>query len=410
MPTASASPASRPKAAAVVVAVLLFGFSMRTAVASLSPILDDIGQEIALSAPVVGMIGAAPLVCFGVFGMMTPFLTRRLGLEPMAVSCTGAVVVGLMLRGLALNGTGLLLSTLLIFAAVGAGNVLLPPLVKKYFPTRVGTMTGIYTSIMAVATFLPALLAVPIAIAAGWRMSLAWWSVFAIVALVPWIRIAVSDRAARAGQDVERADPRVLRRLWSSPLAWALTVAFAATSVVAYTSFAWLPRILADIAAVTPVTAGALLSLFAAMSLPISLLVPIVVDRFGGISVLFAIAVLAGFSGALGLLLAPQAATWLWVALLGLAPILFPLVVVQLSLRTRTHQTTVALSAMVQSVGYAIAALGPLAVGVLHDVFGDWKSSLVLLALVLLAAVPAGAVMVRGGTVESEWERRHGTW
>lgn len=394
----------------VVVAVLLFGFSLRTAVTSLSPILDDIGREIAISEVVVGAIGAAPLICYGAFGLVTPLLTRRLGLERMVVVSAGVVAVGLMLRGLAFDGTGLLLSTLLTFAAVGAGNVLLPPLVKKYFPAQVGTMTGVYTTIMAVATFVPALVAVPITIAAGWRMSLAWWSVFAILAMMPWIRILGLDRATWSGQAAEHADPRVLRRLWSSPLAWALTVAFAATSVVAYTSFAWLPRILVDIADVTPVTAGALLSLFAAMSLPISFLVPMIIDRVGGIGVLFAVAIAAGVSGSLGMLLVPQSAIWLWVALLGLAPILFPLVVVQLSLRSRTHQTTVALSAMVQSAGYSIAALGPLAVGLLHDAFGDWKASLALLVLVLLAAIPAGVVMVRGGVVESDWERRHGAW
>lgn len=401
---------SRSFQALIVLGILLFGFSLRTAVTSLSPILSHVDGELALPAMVVGLIGAAPLVCFGVMGMLTPLLERRVGLEGMVVVATLVVAVGLGLRGVVGDPVGLLLATLLIFAAVGVGNVLLPPLVKKYFPGRIGLMTGIYTTTMAVATFAPALVAVPLAESVGWRMSLASWSLFALVALVPWIRVTVLSRRAGPDEAVERANPDVLRRLWQSPLAWALTAAFVATSAIAYTSFAWLPRILVDTAGVDAATAGALLSLFAAMSLPPSLLVPILVARYGMIRTLFFSALGVGVAGCLGLLLLPGTATWLWVSLLGLTPIMFPLVVVLLSLRTRSHQTTVALSAMVQSVGYGIAALFPLAAGVLHDELGGWSASLGVLAAVLVLAAPAGIVMFRTRSIEDEWERRRGPW
>ena len=198
--------------------------------------------------------------------------------------------------------------------------------------------------------------------------------------------------------------------MWRVPLAWALTVGFAVSSTLAYTSFVWLPTILVDIAGVTPAVAGVLLALFAFMGLPASLTVPLLVTRWNATRALFGVAVGTGLAGIAGLLFAPTAAPWLWVGLLGLAPLLFPMTLVLLGLRTRTHEGAVALSGFVQSVGYAIAALFPFGIGLIHDVTGSWTVPLLILAAVVAAAIPAGVVAARKHTVEDDWERRHGTW
>ena len=66
----------------------------------------------------------------------------------------------------------------------------------------------------------------------------------------------------------------------------------------------------------------------------------------------------------------------------------------------------VSLSAFVQSIGYGIAALFPLGFGLLHDATGSWTVPLLVLAVVIVCAVPAGVIAARPGTVEDEWERR----
>lgn len=405
-------PPSRPLwqgRALALVGIVLFAFSLRTAVASLSPVLGFIGADFAVSPAVIGLIGTAPPVCYAVFGILTPQLERRFGLERLAVAAMAVAVIGMAWRGLAVDALTLLLSTALIFAAVGVGNILLPPLVKKYFPDRIGLMTTIYSTTMAVATFSPPLVAVPVADAAGWRLSLGLWAVFALVAMIPWIALLVRGRSD-ADVDIEAASPRAFGRMWRLPLAWALVVGFTVSGVLAYTSFAWLPTLLHDEAGVTPAAAGALLSLFAAMGLPSSLLVPVLVVRFHATRALFGVAVVSGLAGISGLLFAPQAAPWLWVVLLGIAPLLFPLTLVLLGLRTRTHETAVALSAFVQSVGYAIVALFPVGIGLIHGWTDSWTLPLILLAAVVAAAIPAGVVAARRHTVEDDWERRHGAW
>lgn len=407
------APAARPLwrgRALALLGIVLFAFSLRSAVASLSPLFDHIADEFDVPAVVIGLIGTAPPVCYAIFGLLTPALERRFGLERLAVAAMIVVTLGLIARALAPNSGLLLAGTALVFAAVGTGNILLPPLVKRYFPDRVGLLTTVFSTTMAVATFVPPLVAVPVADAAGWRTSLGLWAVFAVVAMVPWIGLAARERAAAADDDIEQPPPGALGRMWRVPLAWALMVGFTVSSTLAYTAFAWLPTILVDIAGVTPTVAGVLLSLFAFMGLPASLLVPLLVTRWNATRTLFGVAVGTGLTGIAGLLFAPTVAPWLWVGLLGLAPLLFPLILVLLGLRTRTHEGSVALSGFVQSVGYAIAALFPFGIGLIHEATGSWTVPLVILAVVIAAAIPAGVVAARTLTVEDDWERRHGAW
>ena len=393
-----------------VIGIVLFAFSLRSAVASLSPLIDHITDDFAMPPAIIGLIGTAPPVCYAVFGILTPIFERRLGLERLTVISIAVVTVGMVLRGFATDSVALLLGTSLIFAAVGVGNILLPPLVRKYFPDRIGLMTTIYTTTMAVASFLPPLVAVPVADASSWRFSLGVWAVFAGIALIPWIAMLVRERARTADEEIEPPNPQVFGRMWRIPLAWALAVGFLAAGTIAYTSFAWLPQLLVDTAGVTPAAAGALLSLFAAMGLPASLVVPLLVTRYNATRVLFGVAVTCGLTGFAGLLFAPQAAPWLWVALIGLEPLLFPLTLVLLGLRTRTHEGSVALSGFVQSIGYGIVALFPVGIGLLHGVTGSWTWPILALAAVVAAAIPAGVVVSRRVTIEDEWERRHGAW
>ena len=393
-----------------VVGIVLMAFSLRSAVASLSPLYDHIAEDFAVPAAVAGLIGTVPPLCFAVFGLLASGLERRFGLERTTIAALLLATAGLVARALAADAVGLLLGSALVFAGVGVGNVLLPALVKKHFPDRIGLMTTVYSTMMAVSTFTPPLIAVPVADAAGWRTSLGLWAVFALAGMVPWLLLSIRSRAAAADIDIEAVDTRVFGRMWRLPTPWALAVTFFVSSTIAYTCFAWLPTILVDTAGVSPQAAGVLLSLFALIGLPASLVVPSLVARRGVVMPLFAIASGAGVVGVAGLLLIPSTVTWLWVALLGTAPLLFPIVLTLVGLRTRRHDATVALSSFVQSLGYGATMLMPLGIGLLHDATDSWTGALVILGVVALLALPAGLVIARRRTVEQEWEARHGRW
>ena len=105
--------------------------------------------------------------------------------------------------------------------------MLLPPLVKRYFPDRVGLMTALYVTAMSISAFTPPLIAVPVADAAGWRVSLGQWAIVAALSLVPWIALLVHPKRQAPEALPEEADRGHLRHALRSPLAWALAVVFA---------------------------------------------------------------------------------------------------------------------------------------------------------------------------------------
>jgi CP family cyanate transporter-like MFS transporter len=303
--------------------------------------------------------------------------------------------------------------TILSLAGMGLGNVLLPPLVKKYFPGRIGPLTSLTTVMMSISTGVPSLVAAPLADSAGWRVAIGAWAAVAVVALVPWVALLVQhrrdterERAAAAALDqVEEAPAAVTGRVFRSPVAWALVGIQAASSFNAYAMFAWLPALLQDTAGQTPVASGALLAVFGFMGLPAAIIMPLLAARMKNVGILIQVGVLFFVVGYVGLLVAPAAAPLLWVAAAGSGPLLFPLVFVLINLRTRTHGGVVALSGFVQGIGYSIGAIGPLMFGVLHEATGGWTAPLLMLFVMVAVASASGFYLARPRMLEDTWDR-----
>ena len=394
------------------VGIVLVAANLRTAVTSLSPIFAEIDGDIGVGSVGLGLLGMLPPLCFALFGVFTPRLVRRLHLEPVLLLALGSIVAGHLVRSLAPNFAVLAIGSALCFAGIGIGNVVLPPLVKKYFPDRVGLVTSLYATVLSVSTFLPPLIAVPVADVAGWHVSLGVWSIVAMLAVVPWIGLIVRERRdarAAAVTDPEIEEPRGRVLVHRSPIAWAIAAVFATSSLNAYAMFTWLPTIVTDVAGVTPAQGGLLLSLFSAMGVPASLIVPMLVARLRNVAVLVYVASACFVLGYLGLLLWPATLTWLWVLLAGLGPLLFPLALVLINLRTASHDGAVALSGFVQSVGYTLGALGPLVVSLLHAVTGSWTVPLLLLLATGALCAIAGRITGRPTTIEADLAARgHG--
>ena len=155
------------------VGITLAAFNLRTAVTSITPLLDVVGEAFGFGAAMAGFIGMLPAAAFAGFGAATPAIARRLGLERTVLLAMALAAVGLVLRSFA-GGIGVLVAgSLVSLAGMGIGNVVLPPLVKRWFPHRVGALSVIYITALQAGTIMAALLAVPLADAFGWRLSMA---------------------------------------------------------------------------------------------------------------------------------------------------------------------------------------------------------------------------------------------
>ena len=385
----------------VLAGIVLVGLNLRIAVAAVSPIVDVVREDFALSATQVGLLGTIPVASFAVFGSLATPVARRLGLEPTMILALLLSMTGELLRALADGAPAFLGWSVIALGGLGMGNVLLPPLVKRYFPDRIGTVTAAYSVAMSVSAAVPPLVALPVAQAAGWRFSVGMWAILGFAAVVPWVVVIAQSVSARSHlRTLVRRAPRTERPaalvragsqesriVWRSPLAWALVLTFFANTTCTYVLFAWLPEILAD-AGLGADVGGRWLAVFAILGLPASIVSPVLTARMRNPYPLVVGFAACWVVGLLGLMLAPAHGTAVWMVLVGIGPGSFPIMLALIGLRSRTPAIAVALSGMVQGVGYGLAVVGPVGIGVLHEATGSWREPfLVLLGLVGLLLV-----------------------
>ncbi|SOU01251.1 MFS transporter [Xanthomonas arboricola pv. fragariae] len=401
---AAASPSARLRGRGLVLAaILLSAFNLRTAVTSLTPLLERIADEYAFGAPTMGALGMLPTAAFALTGVATPALLRRFGLLRTALLSMALATVGLVLRPLLPGTAGLLIGSLVALAGMGMGNVVLPPLVKRYFGDRVGGVSTLYITVLQVGTLLPALLAVPVADALGWRSSMVVWVLPALLALAAWAMVHTSHRRIRAtGPAPVTPTPEAEGRVARTALGWSMAVTFGMTSLVTYSMFTWLPTLLRE-AGASPAFGGTMVALFAALGMVGALTMPALAVRMRNpfpIVLLCAACHLAAFAG---LWWAPLAAPILWVTLLGLGPSTFPLALVLVNQRSRTAAGSAALSGFSQGMGYAVSCLGPFLFGWLHAHHGGWTSPFVFLVICILVQLAAAWVACRPQLLEDVW-------
>ena len=367
------------------VGVVLVSLNLRTAVTSLSPLLGVIDAEIGLGAVGMGLLGMIPTAMFAVWGVLTPLVLRRMGLEAVTVVAMAAAAIGQVVRAVAQDPWVMGAGSIIALAGMGIGNVVAPPLVKKYFPRHVALVSMAYITGLQLGTVVPALVAVPVEEAAGWRVSIGWWAVLAVVAAVPWViellrpgtpvltPAGAGSAAGPAGSDAASADPATGAaappqriRPWRSPVGVALALFFGANSLSTYAFFTWLPAV-AESIGMSRAEGGLALAVYSAIGLIAALVVPWVAGRFEDPYAVVVVSVVAYLAGFAGLLWAPGAAPWLWICLLGVGPSTFPLCLTLINLRTRTEAGSAALSGFAQGVGYTAASLGPIVFGILLD-------------------------------------------
>ncbi|MEU2735742.1 CynX/NimT family MFS transporter [Streptomyces sp. NPDC007095] len=392
----------------VTVGIVLAALNLRPAITSFGALLEDVRDGLGMSGSVAGLLTSVPPLCFAVFGVMAPRLARRFG--PGAVVCAGmvAITAGLAIRPYTGSAVGFLAASALALMGIAVSNVLMPVIVKRWFPDRVGSMTGLYSMALALGTSAAAAVTVPVtdALGGGWQSGLAVWAGLAAAAVLPWIALVRARGAdSRDGEPVRAAHPASREpgalRVTRSRTAWALAVFFGLQATAAYITMGWMAQIFRD-AGVSAGTAGLLLAVTMVMGVPLAFVIPRLATRMphqGPIVVALGVCGLAGYAG---LYLAPAGGAWAWALLLGVSNCAFPLALTMVGMRARTGAGVAQLSAFAQSTGYLISIPGPLLVGVLYQHSGGWGLPIALMAALMIPQIAVGVLAGRDRTVEDE--------
>jgi MFS transporter, CP family, cyanate transporter len=394
--TAPAPTDTRAQRILVLVGIMVLAFNLRPAAVSVGPVLDEITHGLGMSGATAGVLTTLPVLAFAGIGALAPWLARVLGLHRVTLVALVSVVVGLVLRSQTGSVPLFLLFSLLALAGMATANVLLPSLVKLHFPDRIGLVTSIYTTCLALGLTLASVLTVPLSDHFGsWRWGLFAWAATALVATLPWIGLARHDRA-KPDSAVRGISLGAVAR---TRLGWGMAMFFGFQSLQAYAVFGWFAQVYRD-AGFSPGTAGLLLGVITAMSIPLSFWLPAWAARMENQTWLIVGLVACYPVGYVGLIVAPVAGAWLWAVLVGVAAAVFPVALTLIGLRARTSEGTAALSGFTQSMGYVVAAIGPFGMGLTYELTGGWTVPLIGLIVLVIPQLVAGLVVARPSYIE----------
>ena len=367
----------------LLIAVALLAANLRAPLAALGPLVGIIQADLRTSGTFMGIAAALPMLAFTLFSPFAPKAARRFGMERVLAASLALMIVGLVCRSSGPSENLLAGGTLLLAAAIAMGNVLLPALAKRNLPGRVGLAVGTLSVVMALSSALAASASVPLAEYAGWQWSLAVWLLPATAALCVWL--AIARRAGTERPSENMLSDGLTGNIWRLRPAWCLSAFMGLQSLLFYSLVNFLPSVLME-KGIGTAAAGNYVALFQIGSLAGSLSASFLFARIRrrqwfnlGLSLMM----LAGISG-LWLMPAGTAPLWILLASAGTSGC-FASALMLFALRSSDSRTAAALSGMAQTVGYSIAAAGPLGMGLLYDVSGSWSASLSFLSVLMLA-------------------------
>jgi MFS transporter, CP family, cyanate transporter len=387
----------------LVVAVAAAGLNLRTAITSLPPLFPDLQDRLHLSSATLSLLAATPVICFGVVSAFAASLNRRYGEELILLAALILIAAGLLLRGAAPE-VMLFPGTVLAASAIAVLNVLLSSMAKRRWPERAGLLIGIYLTTLSIGAIFSSLLSVPLYRSSGGSVPLALgiWAAPAALAALLWLpqlryrphATAQAQARAQARAQTQGVAPARLR-VYRYALTWQVTAFMGLQSLLYYSALSWLPTVFQD-RGTSAVTAGNLLALMGGGNLATSLIVPVLAHRRPSQRALVIPSLIGTAAGLAGSLWAPLGSAPFWVLILGFSQgSCLGLAIFFMLARAPDAGVAASLSAFSQSVGYLVAAAGPLAVGLLHTATGSWNLPVAVLLVLGAAELATGLLAAR---------------
>ncbi|MDO4641031.1 MAG: MFS transporter [Neisseria sp.] len=369
-----------------ITAIFLIACCLRAPIVSLGPLMSMVQNSLHADTTIMGVIGTIPVLVFAACSPFAAPLARRFGFEEVLIGALLALGFGILLRTAGLSAAWLLMGTFLLSIGIAMGNVLVSGVIKRSLPLHVARFTALYSITMSCTAALSAAAAVPLAQRIGWQASLNMWLIPVILALVVWItlRRKLGHQPVTVLSHKEQAVS-----VWRNKLAWAISVMMGLQSLLYYTFSAWLPTILSD-RGIGADEAGYYAMLLQIAAIPAIFCVTTFSARLENPRFLALSVTLLSFIGIAGIWLLPYAiALWVFCVGAGVSGT-FTLCLLLFIRRTDSIAEAATLSGMAQTVGYLIAATGPVGAGWLFAQTQSWDAGLAIMTLLMLVKCGCG--------------------
>lgn len=365
--------------------IIVVGMVLRLPFTSIPPILGNIARSLHVPVSSLGILTTIPLLAFAIFSVFAPKVAQKLGLERAFTLMLGLLIIGSFIR--ILNTPLLYIGTACIGVAIAHMNVLLPSVIRTYFPQKVGFMTSIFTFSMMLATAIGAALSASITAVTGWHTFVILLTVLLTIALLVWLP---NQNFVHNNQiTVKTKSENVLKpSIWRNKYAWLLLFFSGVQSIMFYILLAWGPTMAVQ-TGLSASTASLFAGLNSLIGLPFALFIPSIVARLDSGQRQWLVGMFS-ILGTLGymLLLFPQGTFTYWLIvnlLIGVGTsALFPYLMTTFSLKTSNAEQTARLSGMAQSGGYLLAATGPLLFGYAYGWFHSWIPQIIMLIILFI--------------------------
>ena len=365
------------------IALILIALNLRAPFTSVFPLLDELRQQLSMSPQQAGLLSTIPLIAFAICSPLAARIARKLSIEVTVSLGLTTIISGLLLRVIT-NSTSLLLGTLLIGMGIAIINVLLPSIIKKYYPSLSSSLTAMYIWIMGLGAAISSSVVVPVSHLTINGLSIKSTQIallvtlpITVLALIVWLPI----QTRRKNQN-SHTETTLTNKIWKLSLAWNITLFFGLNSIFNYVFISWYPAMLTSIG-YSVETAGYYHGVYQLASAVSALIMAPLMMRYHNISSYFLFAFIGVTSGTFGLLFFPKLALISGI-LFGMgAGCGFTLGLSFITLKTTTPIQAAALSGMAQSLGYLLAAFSPVLAGVLHDKTNSWNSTFIMLLILI---------------------------
>ncbi len=219
----------------------LVGASLRLTVLAVPPVVPLLHADLHLAETGIGWLSSLPPMLFAIAAVPGSLLIARFGMVPALLFGLLLSALGGAARGAFADVAGLYASTVAMSAGIAIVQTVMPPLVRAWFPQRIGFATSVYINGLLVGEVIPVGLTIPVILPLlgdSWRLSFVVWSVpvLATALLFAWWVRSPGVAANRNAPVKRRWWPD-----WRDPLIWRLGLILGGVNATYFVTNAFLP-------------------------------------------------------------------------------------------------------------------------------------------------------------------------